>query len=593
MGDLLHEKWCWLECVQNATAVRQNPGQGPSPLDIYPSASQHTFAHSSCGLPGEHCFRGNLVSQYTKRLNYSETLLVCEAEGVFLGEQLVYGILNDSGLLADYGGWKHLEKRIQTEQMEPSPDRLHKRKLLIPHVRGPALPRSHRVVYSLPGGRGWIHLQPDSASVSRASCWIRHDGSNSYRLMQLGCLESVANSSVAYSSSSPLTYPATGTEFASPYFPTNHQYTPLHHQSFHYEFQHSHPAVNPDAYSLNSLHHSQQYYQQLHHGEPADFINLHNARALKSSCLDEQRRELGCLDAYRRHDLSIMSHGSQYGMHPEQRLGLSGAGLGLPPPGADDLQGSVDAQCGLVLNGQGGVIRRGGTCVVNPTDLFCSVPGRLSLLSSTSKYKVTIAEVKRRLSPPECLNASLLGGILRRAKSKNGGRCLREKLDRLGLNLPAGRRKAANVTLLTSLVEGEALHLARDFGYTCETEFPTKAVGEHLARQHTEPKEQNARKKMDRSPLGSSRPTPILDLDIQRHLTHFSLITHGFGTPAICAALSTFQTILSEMLNYLEKHSANKSTGTPDNNQINSNSDKTLRKTNEPPNKDGKIEKTD
>ena len=57
---------------------------------------------------------------------------------------------------------------------------------------------------------------------------------------------------------------------------------------------------------------------------------------------------------------------------------------------------------------------KGGTCVVNPTDLFCSVPGRLSLLSSTSKYKVTIAEVKRRLSPPECLNASLLGGILRR-----------------------------------------------------------------------------------------------------------------------------------------------------------------------------------
>lgn len=42
-----------------------------------------------------------------------------------------------------------------------------------------------------------------------------------------------------------------------------------------------------------------------------------------------------------------------------------------------------------------------------------------------------------------------------RAKSKNGGRCLREKLDRLGLNLPAGRRKAANVTLLTSLVEGQ------------------------------------------------------------------------------------------------------------------------------------------
>ena len=52
--------------------------------------------------------------------------------------------------------------------------------------------------------------------------------------------------------------------------------------------------------------------------------------------------------------------------------------------------------------------------VSNPAEVFCSVPGRLSLLSSTSKYKVTVGEVQRRLSPPECLNASLLGGVLRR-----------------------------------------------------------------------------------------------------------------------------------------------------------------------------------
>ena len=70
---------------------------------------------------------------------------------------------------------------------------------------------------------------------------------------------------------------------------------------------------------------------------------------------------------------------------------------------------------------------------LSPTDLFCSgtrcvhvreasltisailVPGRLALLSSTSKYKVTISEVQRRLAPPECLNASLLGGVLRRS----------------------------------------------------------------------------------------------------------------------------------------------------------------------------------
>lgn len=42
-----------------------------------------------------------------------------------------------------------------------------------------------------------------------------------------------------------------------------------------------------------------------------------------------------------------------------------------------------------------------------------------------------------------------------RAKSKDGGKNLRDKLEKIGLSLPAGRRKAANVTLLTSLVEGK------------------------------------------------------------------------------------------------------------------------------------------
>lgn len=57
----------------------------------------------------------------------------------------------------------------------------------------------------------------------------------------------------------------------------------------------------------------------------------------------------------------------------------------------------------------------------------------------------------------------------------------------------------------------------------------------------------------DRSPLCNGRPQPILDSNIQRNLTHFSLITHGFGSPAIVAALTSVQNFLTESLKYLEK----------------------------------------
>ncbi|QQP57920.1 Uncharacterized protein FKW44_003077, partial [Caligus rogercresseyi] len=144
------------------------------------------------------------------------------------------------------------------------------------------------------------------------------------------------------------------------------------------------------------------------------------------------------------------------------------------------------------------------------------------------------------------------------AKSKDGGKNLRDKLDKIGLALPAGRRKAANVTLLTSLVEGEAIHLARDFGYVCETEFPARQVAEYLCRSQSDPSDGYRRKELvlatkvitkelmdllnqDRSPLCNTRPHQILDPNIQRHLTHFSLITHGFGSPAIVAALTAIQ----------------------------------------------------
>ena len=57
----------------------------------------------------------------------------------------------------------------------------------------------------------------------------------------------------------------------------------------------------------------------------------------------------------------------------------------------------------------------------------------------------------------------------------------------------------------------------------------------------------------DRSPLCNTRPQPILDPSIQRHLTHFSMITHGFGSPAIVASLTSIQNYLNESIKYLDK----------------------------------------
>ena len=57
----------------------------------------------------------------------------------------------------------------------------------------------------------------------------------------------------------------------------------------------------------------------------------------------------------------------------------------------------------------------------------------------------------------------------------------------------------------------------------------------------------------DRSPLCNTRPQSILDPNIQRHLTHFSQITHGFGSPAIVAAISAIQNYLNESIKYLDK----------------------------------------
>ncbi|XP_053141146.1 transcription factor AP-2-beta isoform X2 [Hemicordylus capensis] len=498
--------------------------------------------------------------------------------------------------------------------------------------------------------------------VHTYSAMDRHDGvpSHSSRLSQLGSV-----SQGPYSSAPPLSH-TPSSDFQPPYFPPPYQPLPYH------QSQDPYSHVN-DPYSLNPLHQPQQHpwgqrQRQEVGSEAGSLLPQPRASLPQLSGLDPRRD----YHSVRRPD--VLLHSAHHGLDSGMGDALSLHGIGHP--GMEDVQSVEDAnnsgmnlldqsvikkarsyacllgsksQCvqrrllpvpvppksvtSLMMNKDGFL----GGMSVNTGEVFCSVPGRLSLLSSTSKYKVTVGEVQRRLSPPECLNASLLGGVLRRsvlstltgsgspgfqtvgfpsptwrcqglnlgpsackadalplsyspspsngdtrAKSKNGGRSLRERLEKIGLNLPAGRRKAANVTLLTSLVEGEAVHLARDFGYICETEFPAKAVSEYLNRQHTDPTDLHSRKNMllatkqlckeftdllaqDRTPIGNSRPSPILEPGIQSCLTHFSLITHGFGSPAICAALTALQNYLTEALKgmdkmFLNNNSANRHT---------------------------------
>uniref|UniRef100_A0A671P9W5 Transcription factor AP-2 beta n=1 Tax=Sinocyclocheilus anshuiensis TaxID=1608454 RepID=A0A671P9W5_9TELE len=374
----------------------------------------------------------------------------------------------------------------------------------------------------------------------------RHDGvpSHSSRLSQLGSV-----SQGPYSSAPPLSH-TPSSDFQPPYFPPPYQPLPYHQSQDPY----SHVS---DPYSLNALHQSQQHpwgsrQRQDVGTESGALLPQPRASLPQLSGLDPRRDY-----TVRRPD--VLLHSTHHGLEVGMGDGLSLHGLAH---GMEDVQAMEDANNGMNILDQS-VIKKGklendgliGGITVNVNEVFCSVPGRLSLLSSTSKYKVTVGEVHRRLSPPECLNASLLGGVLRRAKSKNGAKMWSNSISPYCVYFS---------------FPGEAVHLARDFGYICETEFPTKAVSEYLNRQHTDPNELHSRKNMllatkqlckefmdllaqDRTPLGNSRPSPILEPGIQSCLSHFSFITHGFGSPAICAALTTLQNYLTEALKGLDK----------------------------------------
>uniref|UniRef100_A0A0K0E4N4 TF_AP-2 domain-containing protein n=1 Tax=Strongyloides stercoralis TaxID=6248 RepID=A0A0K0E4N4_STRER len=190
--------------------------------------------------------------------------------------------------------------------------------------------------------------------------------------------------------------------------------------------------------------------------------------------------------------------------------------------------------------------------------IFAQVPGRLSLLSNVVKYKITVSEIRRRLLGPESFNFSLLGALLRRAKMPAKSQALVNELGEIGLFISRGRRRISNVTLMSALTEAEALVLAKDFNTVSKQYFPVHPLAidankkfldqcssKEIAKKSTIDritKMKNAIEVFeelsqymlnDRSPILDHEDTPILSEQIQDQLSHYSMLTHGFGVKSL------------------------------------------------------------
>ncbi|GMR55862.1 hypothetical protein PMAYCL1PPCAC_26057, partial [Pristionchus mayeri] len=194
------------------------------------------------------------------------------------------------------------------------------------------------------------------------------------------------------------------------------------------------------------------------------------------------------------------------------------------------------------------------------------VDGRLTLHSR--KYTVSVAEVARRLSAPECINLSMLGSILRRGKTSNTGAELRSELQRHGILVDQGRRKDAKTTCFTALLEEESLILARDLGDATSRFLPVSYLAAELntcaaatttiAIAHRRAALQGASRlcallssslvslRLPVSDRIPSSPSPYAQL-----MKNYCSLTHGYG-PEVCVLwLESFRKIFdaaSEML---------------------------------------------
>ncbi|CAO4362911.1 unnamed protein product [Caenorhabditis nigoni] len=181
------------------------------------------------------------------------------------------------------------------------------------------------------------------------------------------------------------------------------------------------------------------------------------------------------------------------------------------------------------------------TETIKDKDVFEEVFGKLSNHLDPILYKVTTEEMRRRLFGQEHFNSSSLALNLRRAKSRAGGEILRKELERKGISLNVNHRKMESPKLVCSLVEGEAIHMAKDMEDIVDEQYDTDLIAQEVVDEMEE------NEKLDfegfetcmssLSTVFSSVVPPLSGMcsksSENRKFNHqmeaFSNVTHGFG----------------------------------------------------------------
>ncbi|CAD6198337.1 unnamed protein product [Caenorhabditis auriculariae] len=207
------------------------------------------------------------------------------------------------------------------------------------------------------------------------------------------------------------------------------------------------------------------------------------------------------------------------------------------------------------------------------SEVYSVVPGRLTLVGNLTRYKVTYSEMKRRLGAPEYLNSSKIGGLLRKAKTRDGGSLMRQQLKERGIEVAMGKRKGYATTCFTSLTEGEATSMGGDFETLTQAYYPMQPAQNHLdelfikkcrdiggdpnigkqyARMYLEAISEMTSKIQPEVSGITERLSddPALNVGIEL----FSRITHGFGDIAVRTCAQLFEQMAKIGSNQIPQH---------------------------------------